>query len=162
MTRANFPAGHAPGEGERIALGRRVERADQRRPSGSARRRGRARRFPPLHSSENFFSSLARRGWRRTVPVSERNDRLGLDHSPRKRTPRTRSPLVTPVAATTVSALAQVHQVVLPLRVLDAHTPARASTLASVSSTRRPCIWPPTQRSAPAASTPSGAAPMPR
>ena len=43
----------------------------------------------------------------------------------------------------------------------DAHA-AGALLFSSVSRIRRPCIWPPMQRSAAAASTPSGAPPEPR
>ena len=39
---------------------------------------------------------------------------------------------------------------------------AARSRFSSVSRMSRPCIWPPMQRSAAAASTPSGAPPMPR
>ena len=38
---------------------------------------------------------------------------------------------------------------------------AARSRFSSVSNTSRPCIWPPMQRNAAAASTPSGAPPMP-
>src|ERR1700736_1348325 len=78
----------------------------------------------------------------------------------KRRTPRSIVPLVTPVAANMTSPEARSSSLYLRSRSATPMRWARARSL-SLRNSRRPCIWPPMQRNAAAASTPSGAPPEP-
>jgi hypothetical protein len=76
-------------------------------------------------------------------------------------TPFSIAPVVTPVAANRQSPFTM-SSISNRLRASLIPIFKARSRLSSVSRTSRHCIWPPMQRSAAAASTPSGAPPMPR
>ena len=99
----------------------------------------------------------------RTVPVIERYTTVSVWMTSRPNfTPSSSGPSVTPVAADDHVAGGQVGHVVFLASGSLMPISRRARRFSCVSRIRRPCIWPPTQRSAAAASTPSGAPPMPR
>src|SRR5262245_49174998 len=85
---------------------------------------------------------------------------LGFDHVLAEPYAVEQRPLVTPVAANKQSPFTMSPIPYFLRGSLMPIFPAR-SRFSSVSSTSRHCIWPPMQRSAAAASTPSGAPPMP-
>src|SRR5262249_45801124 len=115
----------------------------------------------PVQPRWNFSSWRCSARIQRTVPVTERITTVSVSiTSLRKRTPLSRSPLVTPVAANRQSPLTM-SSIWYFLRGSLIPIFLARSRFSSVSSTRRHCIWPPMQRSAAAASTPSGAPPMP-
>ncbi len=98
----------------------------------------------------------------RTVPVTERMTMDWVVAPPAKRrTPFSMLPSVTPVAANMTSPPASSWRLYLRSKSVIPQRVARARS-SSLRNTRRPCIWPPMQRSAAAASTPSGAPPMPQ
>jgi hypothetical protein len=95
------------------------------------------------------------------VPVTERITTVSVSMSSLPNfTPRSMSPLVTPVAANRQSPRTMSSMLYF-LRGSRMPILLARSRFSSVSSTRRHCICPPMQRSADAASTPSGAPPMP-
>ena len=100
---------------------------------------------------------------RRTVPVFERMTTVSVSaKSPRKCTPSSSEPSVTPVAEKMTSPEAMSCMRVFAVDVGDAHLAPRRSRSSSFMRLRGgPCICPPMQRSAAAASTPSGAPPSP-
>ena len=99
---------------------------------------------------------------RRTVPVLERSTTVSVSaNSPRKCTPSSSEPSVTPVAEKITSPEAISFMEYLRRMSVMPMAAARVSS-SFFSGCSRPCIWPPMQRSAAAASTPSGAPPMPK
>ena len=98
----------------------------------------------------------------RTVPVTDRITTVSVSMiSLRNFTPRSMAPSVTPVAANRQSPRTMSSISYFFLGSLMPIFSVR-SRKASLSMTSRVCICPPMQRSAAAASTPSGAPPMPR
>src|ERR1700722_5736752 len=114
----------------------------------------------PIYSNLSSFRCSAT--MRRTVPLAERITTVSVSMRPWPNlTPRSMRPSVTPVAANKQSPRTM-SSIKYFLRVSLMPILAARSRFSSVSITRRHCIWPPMQRSAAAASTPSGAPPVPR
>src|SRR5271165_20970 len=96
-----------------------------------------------------------------SVPVFDRITTECVDAPPgNRRTPRSIVPLVTPVAANITSPEARSKSLYLRSRSVTPRRRARPRS-SSLRNNSRPCIWPPMQRNAAAASTPSGAPPEP-